>query len=444
MRSHVTRYPVAPRVFTVALATVAIYGRVFPYSGVRPGDIIQLTPGNRNRIVLKDFHGEGRRPIIIRNGDGLVNFNNSAEETAIAIMNCQHFRFTGSGSPSYTYGIKVSDGLTWGILFHYKTQYFEFDHLEFARLRSANNISIHGYTGNTDAPDYDYNGDGTIDANDGIINRSTHRDHNWHVHHCLMDGGAGTDYLHLAMYIGHSNWDTDNTPEVEVCHVHDNICQNIYHKVIQCGSIVTGLDVHHNTIINGATGGVFGVGEDPCAFSMGRGDQGAIHHNWLQDINGIGISFLGVAVNIYDNLIIRCGDPGTFYDAGIAWGPPAGTTGYMNVLNNTIIDAAGNGIEFSGDVGGDVVVQNNINVNPGDDYVYNAPVGATVDHNYETMVIADVEFTDEANDIYTLTAGSPARNAGADVSAYGVATDYAGLTRPKGAAYDEGAYEYDE
>lgn len=443
MRSHTTRYPVPPRVWSVGTSVATVDARTSPYKGIKPGDIIELAAGTHTPINFKNIIGTGMRPIKIRNAsDGQAIINTASGWYGFWFQNCRHFRFTGTGSTD-EYGIEVVRSQTNGVIFQNKTEYFEFDHLQFDRIDTfLANIAIQGQTTYTAAADYDYNGDGSIDASDGNVERSNYKQHNFYIHHCLMDGGLGTDLIYVAIYVGNSNWHNDtDQPEVEGCVIHDVHCENIYHKVIQFGSVVSGLDVHHNTIINGATGGVYGAGEDPVGINSNPGCKGKIHHNWVQDTLGTGINHRGQGVIIYDNVIVDVGDPGTYFDAAISCQPAISTSEDINVFNNTLINPAGNGVEFGSEADGANRVQNNIIVNPGDSYVD----GATVDsNNYKTMDIDDLDFTDYSSDDYSLTDVSPARNAGADLSSYGIDVDYDGVARPKGAAYDEGAYEYVE
>ena len=51
-------------------------------------------------------------------------------------------------------------------------------------------------------------------------------------------------------------------------------------------------------------------------------------------------------------------------------------------------------------------------------------------------------FTNAVGDDFTLQSGSDARDAGTDVSAAGVTTDYIGTARPQNSVFDIGAYEY--
>ncbi|MDD2798060.1 MAG: T9SS type A sorting domain-containing protein [Bacteroidales bacterium] len=56
--------------------------------------------------------------------------------------------------------------------------------------------------------------------------------------------------------------------------------------------------------------------------------------------------------------------------------------------------------------------------------------------------ITDASFVDALNHNYRLVSGSPAIDAGVDVSTSGITTDIEGTARPQGLGYDMGAYEY--
>jgi hypothetical protein len=60
------------------------------------------------------------------------------------------------------------------------------------------------------------------------------------------------------------------------------------------------------------------------------------------------------------------------------------------------------------------------------------------------MDIVRAKFTDPASDNYSLTSDSPAVDSGISLSALGIMTDYVGVSRPQGPAFDIGAFELDK
>jgi len=98
--------------------------------GVKPGDKICFTSGTRTGIGFKNIHGTKANPVIITNMcDGKVilsapiNWGNAVET-----LDCDNFRFTGSGNPAVEYGIEIT-GAQQGINLHEFSTDFEVDHL---------------------------------------------------------------------------------------------------------------------------------------------------------------------------------------------------------------------------------------------------------------------------------------------------------------------------
>jgi parallel beta-helix repeat protein len=115
-----------------------------------------------------------------------------------------------------------------------------------------------------------------------------------------------------------------------------------------------------------------------------------------------------------------------------------GGTG-TTVYNNTVTRNAQEGIYVYDSAPG-TVIQNNIAYNNGGSYqaIRNDSTGSTVDHNVTT----NPQFVNALANDFSLQAGSPAIDAGVVVSA--ITKDFKGTPRPRGVAYDIGAYEYSE
>jgi hypothetical protein len=168
------------------------------------------------------------------------------------------------------------------------------------------------------------------------------------------------------------------------------------------------------------------------------------------------------AVSIYNNIIQSSGtgpapagtSQGYGYAAIVIGG---GSSTPAQVYNNTIYDAGAFGGESAGAIRalGAVNLTNNIfYLLSSEQYVsldttlswltgtnnlfYGAgsPLGV-----FANSVAGNPDFVSVSTNNFHLTAGSPAIDAGATVS---LATDYDGVPRPQGPAYDIGAYEYPE
>jgi len=134
----------------------------------------------------------------------------------------------------------------------------------------------------------------------------------------------------------------------------------------------------------------------------------------------------GSANVAYNNIIY--GNSGG-YAVEISFGGGPSNT---RVENNTISNA--NGIDIGSDASG-TLVQNNI-VSGSNANISNHGTGSTVSSNF----VGNPLFVNVASADFHLQATSPAIDAGITIAE--VSTDFDGITRPQGPAYDIGAYEY--
>jgi hypothetical protein len=136
-----------------------------------------------------------------------------------------------------------------------------------------------------------------------------------------------------------------------------------------------------------------------------------------------------------------------------SWGVMGRNVKNAVIVNNVFANIRYFGVGLDAD-SDNAVVKNNIFYNIDGSVYYSE--GANLDGDYNLLYpggrrrhigphdLYDVnpQFVNADSFNFQLQANSPAIDAGADTSAYGVVVDVAGNARPQGAGYDIGAYEY--
>lgn len=107
------------------------------------------------------------------------------------------------------------------------------------------------------------------------------------------------------------------------------------------------------------------------------------------------------------------------------------------VYNNTSYGNGGYGVFFETDTE-TILLKNTIAYGNTAGQISAGGIG----HTQMTNLTTDPSFTNAAGSDFTLQSGSAARDAGTDLSASGVTTDYLGTARPQNSVFDIGAYEY--
>jgi len=150
-------------------------------------------------------------------------------------------------------------------------------------------------------------------------------------------------------------------------------------------------------------------------------------------------------LTISNNVVANCGK----YGIQLSADPAVTVNDYTTVDNNIIVNGGQYGIHEAYSLGSHIVYNNNI--------VYNNPAGnisgsTGIQSGTITLTSAQfsalfVNYTGDMTGDYHLKSGAVAIDAGTTLCAAGVvlcvpALDFAGLARPRGTAYDIGAYEY--
>jgi len=130
--------------FRIAPETLFLDGHDAAYKDVDPGDTLFFLAGNRDYLLIKDFHGAEGKPIVLINSGGAVIIDTD-HYFGISVQNCHFIKFSGTGDPKQAYGFqvkRVSNGSGMGI--GDKSSDFEIDHI------SIENCSIGGIYAKTD------------------------------------------------------------------------------------------------------------------------------------------------------------------------------------------------------------------------------------------------------------------------------------------------------
>ena len=410
------------------------------------GDTICIQAGIRFSLKLVNFHGSPTNYIVFKNTGGIVIVKNDSLPYGIAIENSSYFRFTGTGSSTDKYGIKVmgkkggASGLGIGNL----STNFEVDHIEIANTGFA----------------------GIFSKTDPLCDLSSNRDNFtqyqsiFHDNYIHNTGGEG-------MYIGHSfysGWTTTCSGQPTVLYpsvlkgvrVYNNLIDSAGWDGIQVGSATEDCKIYGNTITNY---GIASHDSQNSGIQIGGGTTGSCYNNAIINGSGNGINVFGLGNNfIYNNVIVNAGSLNSKVGAlssinGIFCDDRSTISGLsFNFINNTIISPVSDGIRIYSNQSRNNKIYNNLILNPGSygnyqnilqSYIfYNSDVDVNISNNFFSQILLPFFRADSLNAIYKLTSKLPINFMGKDVSLFGIVYDYFNNPRPKGENPDIGAFQF--
>lgn len=404
-------------------------------TGVKPGDKVCFSNGPRYEILLQNFHGTKAQPITFSNMcDGKVTFRGASAGAGriVYVGNSSFLHFTGGGNPNEQYGIEITIGVQ-AIDFRDLSTNVEVDHLY------IHDIGYSAINAKTDASCDPATWRGNFTLRDIIV----------HDNFIKNTGGE-------AIYIGESHYHTTFpvtcngvvTQQLEHeaigVHVYNNKFENIGRDAIQVGSTTSDCSIHHNTIVGFGTAGDYG---HQSGIQINPGTNTECYNNIIDTGTGFGIFAGGRGgSHIYNNIIVDAlqgGILGADYD-------PVDVSGFI-FSNNIIVNCNDYGIYMYSERTIQNQFVNNIIVAGGTTYApsftyvrLNTPaIKWTESNNIKTANIGDLKFVNPSAKDFRLLAGSPAIDAGKDMSAYGITFDLDEKTRPKDSKFDIGPYEFD-
>ncbi|MCH6258410.1 malectin domain-containing carbohydrate-binding protein [Puniceicoccaceae bacterium K14] len=401
--------------YIIGLNETTVDGSVI---GAQPGDVIGIEAGERGALNLRNFTGTESDPIIFTNKDGQVRISTSSGE-GVDITGSSFFELRGDGDPNFQYGIDVYQAgsqcvKVGGLSTNFEICFIEVSNPGFAGIMAKTDPGANGYAER-----------GSFTQYDTII-------HDIYAH----------DIPGESLYIGNSFY-ASGTPDGYIAN--DLVGVRVYNVIsihsgregIQVGSATADCEIYDNTLIDC---GYLQISSQQSGLQLGEGTTGKCYNNTIIGVLANGIVCLGLGDNlIFNNVIANTGTNGIFCDNRTGAELPGS---YLRIYNNTIINPARDGALIYNEL---TVNEFKNNIVVGSDAAYDAfdtTGGVTVtDSNNLYQLTADgLEFLDVANNDYRLTSGSPAIDAGADLS-LDVLTDLEGLARPFGSAFDIGAHE---
>ena len=172
-------------------------------------------------------------------------------------------------------------------------------------------------------------------------------------------------------------------------------------------------------------------------------NQTVVANNIIYNIQAFGIHLYHYAnrATIANNLVWGCGKSGEGGQAGIIMGTSNTVLDYCVITNNIVINNSGYAIkeyvDGSGQIGTHNTYSNNITYG---NTAGNYNLLVSVPQNVMTANAQFVNYQANGTGNYHLAAGSPCIDSGRSQGA--PTTDYDGVSRPQGAGYDIGPYEW--
>ncbi|WP_160164070.1 PKD domain-containing protein [Nafulsella turpanensis] len=400
--------------------------------GIKPGDVVCLKAGKRTNLYIKNLKGSASDYITIKNCGGQVVLGGSTINNGILVQNSRYFRITGTGDSAFEYGIKVDrtkEG-SQGIAVTEFSSDVEIDHVEITGAGFA------GIMAKTDP------------KCDGSADRGKFTMYNVNIHdNYIHDVGGEGIYLGNSFFSGTSVYcnKTQYPHEIKGVRVYNNIITRTGWDAIQVGSATSDVEIYDNKIYDYAT-----ANRDmhKSAIQLGLGTTGKCYNNFIKNGSGEGIVIQGIGNNlVYNNIISGAGMPA--FNVNVRPTPLSsdvvsrGFLGGVYIINNTVIDSKNKGAinEYVNEASNNVFYNNLLVTGTSSWNQLKTYTDWNVDKNTVVKSAADAKFVNASADDYRLTEGSPAVNAGKDISSYGISLDWDRKSRKAGSTTDAGVSE---
>lgn len=421
----------AQTVHFVGIQVNVVDGQLAPFNNIRPGDTLIIEKGIRPFLIFKNINGVDSLPVIIINGQGVVEIN-SDHYFGISIRMCKHIRLTGTGYQNEKYGIKIFNRKGSGLSIGDFSSFFETDHIEIGHSEFSGIVAkTEPYCG--------------FDRNMFLQERTII--HDCYIHHSGTEG----------MYIGSTfyNGQTINCngasstvypPLLRDVFVYNNLVEFSGWDGIQVSSAINA-NIFNNTVRYDSQKLEY---YQMTGIALGGGSTGMIYNNRISDGEGIGIFTNGLGeIYIYNNEILRPGKSrlpasqryGMFID-------DKNSISGMNffIYNNLILHPPTTGIYFNcTDYHKNEIFNNVIFINPEygnvPEYIRCNGKEALISHNFLSNHPENGKFQNYHQDNFLPEEGSLLIDAGKEIPAPSIKTDINGYQRQQGNRVDLGPNE---
>ena len=336
------------------------------------GDTIFISSSRTNPLRFQFTNGDINNPLVIINKGGQVKIEspNSYSWGAITFENCRYIKISGAGHPNYKYGFELSAdqcGLAFSELSSdCEAEFIKIDHDGFFGIMAKKN-----YEGNPPSP---------IPVFENLI-----------IHDCFIEN------VSEGMYIGETK-----SPGMEFkgVKIYNNIVRNTLRESIQIANAVEDVEIYNNTLLN-------------------AGLENAIYHTNILQIGDNSV------VNAYNNILIDAPATGIIV---MGKGDCKFTNNYIAsnlgifADNRTISDSlAPLDIKqnYFREINGNQIIKNynEINYVTAEDNYYDSDITFFLNQsgnsnnftavNNNLASIPEIEFTDPANNDYSLKSNNP-------------------------------------
>ena len=439
--------------YLIAVDKLYIDATDLAYKDVKPGDTILFASGNRDYLLIKNFQGQPGKPIVFMNTGGVVTIDTD-HYYGVSIQNCRYFKFTGTGDPGLTYGVKIKrvangGGLSIGDL----SSDFEIDHV------SIENCLIAGIYAKTDP-----------DCSPASV-RDTFTQYNTNIHdNYIANTGDEGMYVGSSKYYGQTvNCDGKDILRLpgllDGVRIYNNVIKFSGKDGIQVSSAYKNCWIYNNTVQFDSQSE---TESQMSGILIGGGSKCDCYNNFISQGKGNGIESHGLGgYRIFNNIIVDAGrsfmpnDPTQMKHGIFVTDVSVQADSAFYIQHNNIISPKSEGIRFSSYKSKNNLIASNVIINPGnfDYYEYGntsfkgkdayimfqyAESEAIIKNNYLARNANSVGFS-STNMVYPidfkLIASSPLIDA-ADIDKK-ISFDFLGVPRPFGINSDIGAYEYD-